>query len=46
MQTDGAFDISAAPFFNYWGFGSERRDSLKKWDPEETKQYMVWINSI
>jgi thiamine biosynthesis lipoprotein len=39
MQTDGAFDISAAPFFNYWGFGSERRDSLKKWDPEETKQY-------
>ncbi|MFA7088850.1 MAG: FAD:protein FMN transferase [Bacteroidales bacterium] len=39
IRTDGAFDISAAPFFDYWGFGSEKRDSLKKWDPEAIKQY-------
>ncbi|MFA5301758.1 MAG: FAD:protein FMN transferase [Bacteroidales bacterium] len=39
LHTDGAFDISAAPFFDYWGFGSEKRDSLKKWDPEAIKQY-------
>ncbi|HRW94718.1 MAG TPA: FAD:protein FMN transferase [Bacteroidales bacterium] len=39
IHTDGAFDISAAPFFDYWGFGSEKRDSLKKWDPEAIKEY-------
>lgn len=39
FQTDGAFDVSAAPFFDFWGFGSEKRDSLKKWDPGEIKSY-------
>ncbi len=38
-HTDGAFDISAAPFFDYWGFGTEKRDSLKKGDLEEIKNF-------
>ncbi|MDR2918438.1 MAG: FAD:protein FMN transferase [Tannerella sp.] len=27
-QSDGAFDVTAAPFINLWGFGFERKDSV------------------
>lgn len=27
-QSDGAFDVTAAPFINLWGFGFEREDSI------------------
>lgn len=27
-QSDGAFDVTAAPFINLWGFGFERKDNV------------------
>ncbi len=39
-DTDGAFDISAAPFFDLWGFGFERRDSIQHADLEEIRQHV------
>jgi len=39
-DTDGAFDISAAPFFDLWGFGLEKRDGIQPEDLEEIRRYV------
>ncbi|MCD7973563.1 MAG: FAD:protein FMN transferase [Candidatus Azobacteroides sp.] len=30
VQTDGAFDITVAPLVNLWGFGFEKKDSIRQ----------------
>lgn len=37
--TDGAFDISAAPFFDLWGFGLEKKASVTPQTLEEIRQF-------
>ncbi|HPJ82638.1 MAG: FAD:protein FMN transferase [Bacteroidales bacterium] len=39
ILTNGAFDISAAPFFDLWGFGFEKRDILRQDSLELVRQY-------
>ncbi len=37
--TDGAFDISAAPLFDLWGFGFERKDNVRTEHIDELLPY-------
>ncbi|MDR3351269.1 MAG: FAD:protein FMN transferase [Prevotellaceae bacterium] len=39
LDTDGAFDISAAPLFNAWGFGFTEREKMTQAKVDSLKQF-------
>ncbi len=38
-ETAGAFDISAAPFFDIWGFGAQKKSNVNTTSLEEVRNY-------